>query len=266
MNITLIPVFDRPEFLKECLEFIKRADGADNQMYLFAAEYKTPEETFKVIKTFPFKHWIIRSTKRLGVGNNANVLEGYRFALEAALKMCASIVHMIEDDIFIAKDFFTFHDQAHREFNYFAVSACKNQYELPPIDCNSPRAVWVSDKYQSLGVSFPLSSLVKIVKHGNTFYYDEPERYMQSVFPNSKFTVNYSAQSGLIQRVMENIDGRCLYPVTPRAVHAGTYGMNVNTFKPESEEHKIGEVVYQASCSERLLNSETRNVDKLLLI
>ena len=50
MGIVVIPVFNRPEFLKICLECIERADNYKNYLYIFQLDWGYDKRNIDVIK------------------------------------------------------------------------------------------------------------------------------------------------------------------------------------------------------------------------
>ena len=109
MDSVIIPAFNRPEFLYLCLEHIKEAEQAETKTYLFTFDFGFDKRLYDVIKDFPFTNYVIEKQYN---GNkitkqSANVLNGL-----IAGAMISDNVHLIEDDVFIAKDYFKFQDFA----------------------------------------------------------------------------------------------------------------------------------------------------------
>ena len=50
-----------------------------------------------------------------GWGNSFSLLEGYRYARSLASQLRSSLVYLVEEDVFVARDFFQFHRAAHTD-------------------------------------------------------------------------------------------------------------------------------------------------------
>ena len=85
IGTVVIPCFDRPGFLKICLEYILKADNCDQFQYLFALDFGYDEKNLEIIKEFPLRkattivqykvmHWGKQSNNVLsGLQNAANL-------------------------------------------------------------------------------------------------------------------------------------------------------------------------------------------------
>src|SRR5687767_14960561 len=103
-DIVLIPAWNRPEFLAVTLENIIAAEGSEDLAYVFLFDKGFDKELHHVVNQFPYEKAIHERKKSVqGIGKQSmNLLEGYRFAANHPCEY----VFMIEDDIFIANDFF----------------------------------------------------------------------------------------------------------------------------------------------------------------
>ena len=221
-DIVLIPCWRRPEFLYICLEQISKAEGADNLHYFFSVDNGYDPQILDVINLFQFSKEVYvrpRSAYKLGK-QSYNLLKGYEYCAEKAKEF----VFMIEEDVFIANDFFKWHYavQADKEL-YASIGTKNNNYNLLPEE--SLGDYYTHSSYQSLGVCFRKETILnKIKPHIKDEYFSKPMEYVGKYFPHSPIGKIWAEQDGLIRRIGEG--GPVAFPVWPRAFHAGFYGYN----------------------------------------
>jgi ubiquinone/menaquinone biosynthesis C-methylase UbiE len=228
-NIVLIPAWRRPDFLTVCTDLIKETPGADRNVYVFALDRNYAPESEMVARSFPFEKVIRVTPNHRFNGNSYNVLEGYKACAGLVPKYQSKLVYLIEDDIFIGKDFFDFHEKINEQHDAFCVSAVRNQNDERMLNGSlghDPAEVYRFGKYQSLGVSWKPQYLNEVICHAHTGYYATMERYLVKTFPKSVYGTMWSEQDGLINRVMEARQTSAIYPTVPRAYHAGFIGYN----------------------------------------
>lgn len=234
-GIVIIPCWQRPEFLAITLKYLSRADNWAQQALLFQIDVDPHPDIFKVIHPFINSGQnFIASPKTKGVGNSLNILEGFDNALKLSYKLGAPLIHLVEEDVWVGKDYFTFHESIHEDFNPFCVSACRNQHLFsdPP---RSEDSVYLYPKYQSLGISFKRDIVAKILVHHCEQYHSNMLEYCKLKFPTSKFGSLFEEQDGLISRIIEQENNSVMYPFVPRAYHAGFYGYHRNSPQPEGD-------------------------------
>lgn len=222
-DTAIIPVWRKPAFLQATLKLIEKARGAARLRYLFAIDREADPDVNAVIACFKFlsASSVIRRAHNYP-GNSYNILE--------ALKSIAGpgnpddLVYVIEDDVFVADDFFEFHQDAHRLDEPFFVSACRGPRKILASDAE--RIVYRSSAYQSLGVSFKAHRLGQIADHATRKYYADMIGYCARELPDAALPLNHAEQSQLIHRVVRKTGGWGLFPVKPRAFHAGFIGYN----------------------------------------
>jgi hypothetical protein len=166
------------------------------------------------------------------------MLEGYASALGWAEKTGATHINMVEDDIYVAPGYFEWHREIWLTApDAFFASACLNQERpIGPVP-DMPGGAYKDDRFQSLGVSFPLSSVRKIVKHRAVMYYMAPMAYLQRQFPGSAHPPEQAEQAGLIKRIVSSSpDRHGIYPFLPRAWHSGVEGKNMRRCKTKQGE------------------------------
>lgn len=222
--ICLIPCYNRPEFLKLCLEQIQTND-CKGIKFLFHVDFGYSRDIIKVIKDFRLDKEIVFNQRHRFNKLPVNILEGYRQAAKRAKKY----VFMIEEDIMVSNDFFNWHRKIQQDGNWFCSIATKNNnllknhYFEPVINNYYTSHV----TYQSLGVCFKKEVLTKIVlPYAKEDYYRYNTDYCIKTFPKSILRRNWCEQAGLIRRIQEVSGLRIAYPYVPRAYHAGFYGKN----------------------------------------
>ena len=230
--VVIIPVWRRPEMLAICLKRIKEAKDWNLNYYLFTFdEGAETSDNLKVIRDSKLPYYCLYHQQRMCEGNSYNILDGLEFALDTASRSNSDIIHLLEEDIWIAKDYFQFHRQVHDRFDPWVVSACRNQhmYPDPPV---KPNLVYSSIDYQSLGISFAIDAVQEIIVHNTPDYYNNMTGYIRTMFPNSRYGSLFPEQDGLIQRIMEKHNYETMYPYAPRAFHAGFYSYHRSGKEP----------------------------------
>lgn len=222
MNTVLIPCHSRADMLTVCLRKIQLANKANEQFYLFLVDRGFDQEIIHTINEFPLEKKIHYTPYHRFRGNSYNLLEGYKIAYE---KYSSELVYMVEEDIFIGKDFFDFHEKVQSQYYSFCVSAvnCHGDGRSFPLE---PNSIYCYPHYQSLGVSWRRENLKDIVKHANLKFYRHMGSYVVSEFPKSQYGNAFHEQDGLINRIREKFNDGVIYPYVPRAFHAGYKGYN----------------------------------------
>lgn len=152
-------------------------------------------------------------------GNSYNVISG----IKDCLKLGGDLLHIVEEDIFVARGYFRYHEAMHNAApTAFAVSACRNQNQIKPVS----EAAYLHPSYQSLGVSLRADVAEKITPHDTPLYYGNMVGYCAKVFTGSIIPPGHAEQDGLINRIREAGCGRTVYTTRPRAFHAGFHGYN----------------------------------------
>lgn len=223
-EIVIVTAWKRPDFLSAALQRLLVADDG-RQRYRICLDRAFSREVGTVAEQFA-RHLgaraLIRRRSHRYRGNSYNVLMSYKEAVAAA----PDLVYLVEEDIFVAADYFEFHRRAHELApDAFAVSACRNQQF--PLEWDPPDqedTVYAHASYQSLGVSFRVEPLAKVVRHAQHGYFAGPVAYCARHWPNSAINPNNAEQDGLIHRMIEASGRHTVYPFSPRAYHAGFIG------------------------------------------
>lgn len=222
-SVVVVPVFNRPELLAIALKRLMLASSGSETGFLFQADLGADSyRNSAVIESYGPASYDTRVASRACDGNTLNILEGLKHGLEWAENVGASWVHLLEDDIWVARDYFDAAEKIHRKFHPWAVSLCRNQHRSfdPPPDAS---AVYRSSDYQSLAVSFPLDSVREILTHNTSEYFDDMPGYLRTMFPRSRFGSLFTEQDGLCTRLVEKNGYDVFYVNVPRAFHAGYY-------------------------------------------
>lgn len=225
-ELVIVPAWRRPDFLTATLRRLAIADDPQLAYWLCLDRGHSPYVA-SAARDFQRQIGGGRVTLRLAGqhphrGNSYNVLTAYA----AACASGATLIHLVEEDIFAGRDYFAFHRQAHALCpDVFAVSACRNQN----VDVAPPErgdAVYQHPAYQSLGVSFTPQRLASILPHIGADYFADPSGYCRATFPDSRIWPGFCEQDGLLHRIAEANGWPVAYPLAPRAYHAGFHSYN----------------------------------------
>lgn len=230
MNTVLIPCFNRPEFLHYVIEQIKKADRADQYHYIFRPDVGFDKEILTVIKNFPFSYEVTptglnryNQRRRSLSKQSYNVLSGYALAASKS----TGLVFMIEEDIMIGKDFFSFHESVHSQHKLFVSLAVRNINRSVETSGEVDEYYLSTGDYCSLGVCFQKEVILQhILPHMTDSYFKDPVGYVTVHFPDSSIGRHFAEQDGLIRRIQMYSGLPTCYPFIPRAYHSGYYGYN----------------------------------------
>lgn len=242
--IVVIPCWNRPAFLAATLTCIQKAYECSRQLYLFSVDRGYDPQILDVIKTFRYssgclnKEVVIRDHDF--VGTAVNIFAAYREALDLRRAFNEPIV-LIEEDVFIAQDFFLYlygtlgghMDYTSAAFDAVAVSGCRNQ-NTPnlPILSDDPKIIRSQEpnvyrhaSYQSIGTMIRPDFLEACLVHAVPDYFKDQAAYCRE---NLACDLPHEAcsQDGLIHRMLLRTGNQTIYPMVPRAFHAGFYGYN----------------------------------------
>jgi hypothetical protein len=131
-DLVLVTAWGRPEFMLATMEHLLRAEGVQEHKFIFLLDDEFDLRMLCLIDAFPrYRGKVIVRTARhdwmwtKSWGNTYNTLEGYRYAEMMALgshttkrgesadstpaELSCKLVYLVEEDIFVAADFFSFH-------------------------------------------------------------------------------------------------------------------------------------------------------------
>ena len=226
-DVCLIPAFNRAEMLWHTLAHIRNAEGAEAIHYVFRFDYKHSPELHEVVRGFPFSHEIaVTARSSYGIGKQSfSLLSGYKYAAGKS----GGKVFMIEEDVFVATDFFRWHyavQAAHPDL-FCSIAVANPNRQVP--DGAHDDYYLTTDDYCSLGVCFDRRVLIDHVeRHCTPGYYVQPSNHCRKHFPHAPFDPTHCEQDGLIRRIQwkQGIAMPIAYPYQAKAYHAGYYGMN----------------------------------------
>jgi hypothetical protein len=230
MNLVVLPIFDRPEFLSICLDYIQQADDAENWEYLFAQDRGGAQQNLDLIHKFQFKNYVITpEPQRYKLGKQSfNVLN----ALMAATSMNPDLIGYIEDDVFVGKDWFTFTKAIHeKEPGIFETILSNNVNSVDPLstDINGYYVKSNTNVHQGIGNCFKGAILKSLIEPDFCHdYFSNPTLYVRQYYPESLLSYSFSEQDGLIRRIIEKNRLKIAFSHVPRCFHAGFYGYNRN--------------------------------------
>ena len=116
-DVVLIAAWRRPEFLLMSLSYVLAATHASEHEYIFILDFGYDPLVLAVAKAFPMPHTHIHFAPKhefIG-GNSFSTLEGYRYAHMVAKTVGSQLVYLLEEDVWIARDYFAFHRAAHAD-------------------------------------------------------------------------------------------------------------------------------------------------------
>ncbi len=271
MNVVLIPCFDRPEFLSECLKNIEQAESADQYHYIFRLDHGHEPDNLKVIEGFKLSSETTFTPRTTyGIGKQSySVLSG----LQIAAKTSDHLVFLIEDDVMIGRDFFRWHEEVHSQQALFSSHANLN--------VNSPsKEGWIDEyylttrDYGSIGTCMTRESIALIDPHINADYFLHPVQYIRRKFKNSFLGYGFAEQDGLIRRIQADQSLPQAYPCHlehegllygPRCFHAGFIGKGrIQQKLPGTAEQRqdyIQKVIYDQTTMRHVSLSEGYYLD-----
>ncbi len=229
MDVLLIPVWRRPEFLHHCLDNLAKTGDLATVHIVFKPDSGHSSETIEMIERWApqLPSWEIASclpSRNPTTKQSLNVLSGYLYAA----KRSTGLVFMVEEDVMVGRDFFKFHRSLHeKEPGLFCSLSTRNHNRSVAPRSESSAYYLSSGDFCSLGVVFRKEVLEQhVAPHANQDYFAHPKAYCQAYWPGSKVHPTHIEQDGLLRRVQEGSLLPTAYPHAPRAFHAGWYGYN----------------------------------------
>jgi hypothetical protein len=227
-DIVIITSYNRPDYLRLCLEYLSRAQGiADKEIWICVDRGRTLiREFYEVLVDFQKSLHIVTKFRpeHSYRGNSYNTLEAYKEAYQTDAKF----IYLVEDDVLVQPDFFTWHESVQTCGNFMCSVAfrCSRNAEART-DIVDPEAYFTTAKdYASIGVCWRRERLLPVIKHAVSEYYSDLEGYLTQHFQNNRFCTSFSEQDGLIMRVMGETNGVTIWPYNPRCFHIGFSGYN----------------------------------------
>lgn len=249
-NTVVVPLFSRPEMFEIWCEVLSKVKGAEDQFYIFCLDYNYNRAHDRLIEQFPYNHGQIHAprTNYRVAKQSYNVLNG----LLIGARYSQNLVYYIEEDVFIGRDFFRFHEEVHsQQKEIFCSIATRNNNTQYKTDGRLEH-YYLSDRpdYQALGVCFKKDILERLVApHFCEEYFKNPVGYCLHRFPSSAIGHFFVEQDGLIRRVLEEAKLQVAFPHVPRAFHGGIYGYNrrddnILRMNPAQRKDRIREIAF----------------------
>ena len=154
MDIVLVTTYNRPDYLRLCLEYLSRAAGIENKEIRICIDRGRSllREFYEVINDFrpALNISTVIRPEHSYMGNSMNTLESYKEAYQTD----AEFVYLVEEDVLVQPDFFTWHEavQGMGSFMCSIAYRCSRNSEARR-DIADPAACFTSARdFASIGV------------------------------------------------------------------------------------------------------------------
>ena len=228
MDVVVIPCWRRAELLYHAIQHIQHAEGAADLHFIFRMDHGHSPELHEVVRDFPFSHEIAITprTNYRHTKQSYSVLSGYVLAAERT----DGLVFLVEEDIFVATDFFKWHREVHAQQPGLFCSIGVANHNRTFIDTGERDEYYLSTlDYCSWGVCFKADMLRRLVlPHASLSYYTNAPNHIRTHLKGSPIGEGFTEQDGLIRRIQwkQGMSAPIAYPYQARAYHAGAYGYN----------------------------------------
>lgn len=246
-DICIITSYNRPDYLRLCLEYLSRAEGiADKEIWVCIDRGRSLIREFYEVLV-DFKHLKISVTIRPEHnyhGNSYNTLEAYKEAYATD----AEFIFLVEDDVLVQPDFFKWHEVIQKTEDFFCSVAyrCHRNSEARK-DISDPSAYFTTARdFASIGVAWRRTRLASVIAHAQEEYYKDLAGYLEQYFPNNRFGDCFTEQDGLIMRILGETHGLIAWPYVPRCWHIGFNGYN-RIRGPRLSYDEIKDTIHNAS-------------------
>jgi hypothetical protein len=240
-SVVVMPALNRPELAALALQRISQTPEAsqlDVRIFVdHTVDHRLGEFEYVRDEYFP-DATIYHAREHIQVPSGSwNILQ----ALKAGYDSGASLIFLIEEDVMVFSDYFTWSFEAHDDPDCFAT-------------CGRLRKEYRMDYYTNPGASFKSESLKSIVPHITDRYFEDQRSYLDATF--GQMDEASPLDDGLIRRVIRQLDAKISYPQTPKVAHQGFHYYNkLVQFKVEGS---ISERISAA----RLLMSKVSPADR----
>ena len=227
-DIVLVTTYNRPDYLRLCLDYLSRAAGIETKEIWVCVDRGRSliREFYEVLGDFNKTLRIVIKFRpeHSYMGNSMNTLESYKEAYQTD----AEFVYLVEDDVLVQPDFFTWHEavQSMGGFMCSVAYRCVRNAQART-DITDPAACFTTARdFASIGVCWRRTRLAPVVAHARQEYYEDLKEYLVKNFPFNRFSDCFAEQDGLIMRVMGVTHGITAWPYVPRCYHIGFAGYN----------------------------------------
>ena len=249
-EILVITAYQRPEFLHWTLGKLREAHKPDNLVTTVWVDNHLDgacaDGIMGVISANGIRY--VKCPAHDHVGNTHMVMAAIKEALEGG----AELIHVLEEDILVAPDYFRWHEAAHALGRY-PLTVASNRHGYAAVSSYAdPGTVFESPSPTTVGVCFSRWFAEMLMEHNTPDYWHDwanMHDYLGRKFPE-RDGYDDMQWDGLIRRMFVKHGFKCLYPLKPRAYHFGWVGANRRTvyrFQDDSLEDKIretGEIIF----------------------
>jgi hypothetical protein len=237
-DVVLVPTFNRPEYLWLCLEHLAHAEGAASKHIRIAhdshindagdvrANYQLTREVVEKYQAgtdFASVSLQYRQPHHY-IGNPLNFFELYK---DAYNDPNLRYVYLVEDDVLVSPDFFSWHEAVQARSDYFVTVGWHCVRRPGPIQNDDPTEYIESTMdYSSIGVCWKREKLEAVVRHATPLYYRDHRTYMLQAFRGNRIPAGqWTEQAGVITRLLHETGNRWVaWPTRRRCSHVGVSG------------------------------------------
>lgn len=217
-SVIVMPTMRRPEMLALALEALDRHSyGRDLDVRIYADTNANIDDVEYVRDEYYPNALIFHAPEHVQVPSGMwNILN----ALKAGYNTGADRVFLIEEDVVINKDYFPWHDQAHKN----PIMASLGRYHRPGYMF-----------YTNPGSCFSRYGLGLVVPHINDSLFKDRVKYMNLKFGDmGEFS---TLDDGLVRRIQKRMSMPIAIPDQPKCAHIGfiAYNHYMNWVNPETE-------------------------------
>src|SRR5579859_2077995 len=229
MDRVIVTTYNRPDYLRLCLEYLSRAEDAQTKEVQVSVDHGRilVREIYEVVNDFicVLNLSVNFREQHSYMGNSMNALESYKEAYQSDAKF----VYLVEDDVLVQPDFFKWHEavQAQGDFMCSIAYRCSRNPQVtrdPQLETDPTAYFTSAQDYASIGVCWKRENLAPIVEHACEAYYQNMNDYILKHFPDNRFRECFTEQDGLIMRIMAVIHVLTSWPYMPRAWHFDVSG------------------------------------------
>lgn len=220
-SVVVMPTCSRPEFLALALEKLSQtpeSEALDVRIYLDCSCTERLDEVDYVRKTYlPTAGVYLANEHPVAPSGTWNILN----ALKAGYETGAEYIFLVEEDVMVYPDFFSWHLSAQASGNYFAT-------------CGRLRSQYKSDHYTNPGSCFRRDKLAEVVEYITPEFFQDRRGFMDRQF--GQMDEASDLDDGLVRRVIRYVGGEVKYPDRPVCAHQGfRYYNQFVQFKTEGE-------------------------------
>lgn len=210
-SVIVMPALKRPEMAALSLQRIKATPESpelDVRIFVDTTTDKVLSDFEYVRDTYYPEATIYHAREHVKAPSGCwNILN----ALKAGYDSGAELVFLIEEDVMVSEDYFSWSFEAHDDPDCFAT-------------CGRLRKEHSSDYYTNPGACFKSESLRSVVPYITDGYFQNRRPYLDAAF--GELSEASDLDDGLIRRVIRKLGAKILYPETPKVAHQGFHYYN----------------------------------------